>query len=78
MTDTFTRIFLKGEEKFFADDGFPKRPTTNGWKGEHGLYAVGLTRKGLLGASMDARNIAEDIRKAYDTRNLVSRASEIL
>ncbi|KAJ0971482.1 hypothetical protein J5N97_019441 [Dioscorea zingiberensis] len=37
----------------------------NGWKGEHGLYAVGFSRKGLSGASIDARNVAQDIEKCW-------------
>lgn len=31
------------------------------WKGANGLYAVGFTKKGLLGVSIDARRIAEDV-----------------
>lgn len=46
---------------FSEKDGFPRRPFPNGWKGERGLYAVGFTKRGLLGASMDAKRIAEDI-----------------
>ncbi|KAK8654647.1 hypothetical protein V6N13_107254 [Hibiscus sabdariffa] len=30
-------------------------------KGEDGQYAVGFTRRGLLGASFDAKRVAEDI-----------------
>ncbi|KAH9300426.1 hypothetical protein KI387_012009, partial [Taxus chinensis] len=50
---------------FFSEDGFPKTPFPNGWKGESGLYTVGFTRKGLLGASMDASRIAEDISRCW-------------
>ncbi|CAN4127862.1 unnamed protein product [Withania somnifera] len=46
---------------FSEKDGLPKRPFPNGWKGECGLYAVGFTKRGLLGASMDAKKIAEHI-----------------
>jgi len=53
-------LWLK-EREFFAEDGFPRTPFPNGWKGENGLYAVGFTRKGLLGASKDAVRIAQDI-----------------
>lgn len=48
---------------FSEKDGLPKRPFPNGWKGECGLYAVGFTKRGLLGASMDAKRIAEDIER---------------
>lgn len=46
---------------FSKKNGLPYKPFPNGWKGEHGLYAVGFTNRGLLGASIDARRIAEDI-----------------
>ncbi|KAL0925838.1 hypothetical protein M5K25_004209 [Dendrobium thyrsiflorum] len=46
---------------FFSDDGKPKSPFPNGWKGENGLYCVGFTGRGLLGASIDAERVALDI-----------------
>eukprot|EP00253_Pinus_taeda_P000622 PITA_00622 len=49
------------DSDFFSDDGMPKTPFPDGWKGENGLYSVGFTRRGLLGASLDARRIAQDI-----------------
>ncbi|KAK4485853.1 hypothetical protein RD792_008501 [Penstemon davidsonii] len=52
--------WLKGTD-FFTKEGMPKSPFPNGWKGENGLYAVGFTRRGLLGTSSDAVNIARDI-----------------
>ncbi|CAM6090828.1 unnamed protein product [Calypogeia fissa] len=57
--------WLKDDENMFARDGFPKPCSRNSWKGERGLYAVGLGRKGLLGASFDARHIAQDISEVY-------------
>lgn len=51
---------------FSEKDGFPKRPFPNGWRGECGLYAVGFTKRGILGASMDAKRIAEDIERCRD------------
>nr|CAD1830834.1 unnamed protein product [Ananas comosus var. bracteatus] len=56
--------WLKGSE-FFSKDGFPKQPFPNGWKGKCGLYAVGFTRRGLSGASLDAVKIAEDIARIW-------------
>lgn len=50
---------------FSEKDGLPKKPFPDGWKGEGGLYAVGFTKRGLLGASMDAKNIAADIGSAW-------------
>lgn len=50
---------------FSKKDGYPTKPFPNGWKGENGLYAVGFTKRGLLGASMDAKRIAEDIERCW-------------
>ncbi|XP_047949412.1 indole-3-pyruvate monooxygenase YUCCA2-like [Salvia hispanica] len=55
--------WLKDNKMFSEKDGLPKCPFPNGWKGEHGLYAVGFTQRGLLGAAVDAKNIAKDIEK---------------
>ncbi|EYU21924.1 hypothetical protein ABFS82_01G027900 [Erythranthe guttata] len=60
--------WLKGSD-FFTKDGMPKSPFPNGWKGEKGLYAVGFTRRGLLGTSADAVNIARDISQQWTMIN---------
>ncbi|RYR55011.1 hypothetical protein HN873_020084 [Arachis hypogaea] len=57
--------WLKEGDMFSKEDGYPKKPFPNGWKGENGLYAVGFTKRGLLGASMDAKNIAKDIERCW-------------
>ncbi|XP_074287029.1 indole-3-pyruvate monooxygenase YUCCA6-like isoform X2 [Silene latifolia] len=57
--------WLKERKMFSQEDGLPRRPFPNGWKGDHGLYAVGFTKHGLLGASMDAKRIAEDIGRCW-------------
>ncbi|KAI3683886.1 hypothetical protein L1987_84401 [Smallanthus sonchifolius] len=57
--------WLKEKEMFSEKDGYPRRPFPNGWKGAYGLYAVGFTKRGLLGASADAKRIAEDIGKCW-------------
>ncbi|KAJ0794135.1 putative indole-3-pyruvate monooxygenase [Helianthus annuus] len=57
--------WLKEKEMFSEKDGYPRRPFPNGWKGAYGLYAVGFTKRGLLGASADAKRIAEDISKCW-------------
>ncbi|TXG61382.1 hypothetical protein EZV62_012745 [Acer yangbiense] len=56
--------FTDGRESdmFSEKDGFPRKAFPNGWKGASGLYAVGFSRRGLLGVSMDARKIAEDVQ----------------
>ncbi|KAE8658139.1 Indole-3-pyruvate monooxygenase YUCCA2 [Hibiscus syriacus] len=53
--------WLKDKDLFSEKDGMPREPFPNGWKGECGLYAVGFTKRGLLGASFDAKKIAQDI-----------------
>lgn len=58
------KIILQDND-FFSDDGIPKNPFPNGWKGEAGLYAVGFTRKGLFGASLDAMSVAHDIANRW-------------
>ena len=55
-------IQLQGDG-MFGDDGFPKAPYPNGWKGESGLYAVGFGRRGLYGCAHDAVLVAQDIAK---------------
>nr|UYI36711.1 putative YUC protein [Turnera joelii] len=58
--------WLKEGDLFSEEDGFPRRPFPDGWKGESGLYAVGFTKRGILGASMDAKRIAEDIGMCWE------------
>ncbi|KAM7276170.1 hypothetical protein ACFE04_018036 [Oxalis oulophora] len=47
------------------DRVMPENPFPNGWKGKCGLYAVGFTKNGLPGISIDARKIAEDIAHCW-------------
>ncbi|XP_059299372.1 probable indole-3-pyruvate monooxygenase YUCCA4 [Lycium ferocissimum] len=51
--------WFKGD--FFTEQGMPKTPFPNSWKGGNGLYTVGFTRRGLLGTTNDAKNIARDV-----------------
>ncbi|KAH6778117.1 YUCCA 3 [Perilla frutescens var. hirtella] len=53
------------ENEFFSRDGFPTSPFPNGWKGKAGLYAVGFTRRGISGASVDAIKVSKDIIKIW-------------
>ncbi|XVE54277.1 hypothetical protein DITRI_Ditri03aG0067900 [Diplodiscus trichospermus] len=67
--------WLKETDLFSEKDGLPRKPFPNGWKGECGLYAIGFTKRGLLGASFDAKRIAEDIEhqwKADEPRNFMA------
>ncbi|KAA8523113.1 hypothetical protein F0562_009536 [Nyssa sinensis] len=66
--------WLKENDFFSQKDGFPWKPFPNGWKGEYGLYAVGFTKRGLLGTSMDARRIAEDIEHHWKAEAKKSKA----
>ncbi|XP_010688195.2 indole-3-pyruvate monooxygenase YUCCA2 [Beta vulgaris subsp. vulgaris] len=60
--------WLKESTMFSENDGFPVKTFPGGWKGENGLYAVGFTKQGLLGASHDAIKIAEDIDRDWKTK----------
>ncbi|KAG0581308.1 hypothetical protein KC19_4G241700 [Ceratodon purpureus] len=64
--------WLKDDGGFFSEEGLPKNPSQGTWKGERGLYVAGLGRKGILGATFDAKNIAEDISRAYIAAELES------
>ncbi|XP_062143310.1 probable indole-3-pyruvate monooxygenase YUCCA10 [Alnus glutinosa] len=57
-----TNLWLKGDGYLLNDDGLPKPNYPDHWKGKNGLYCVGLSRRGLYGASVDAQNIANDIK----------------
>ncbi|MCL7047095.1 hypothetical protein MKW94_017246 [Papaver nudicaule] len=62
--------WLKDKDLFSEKNGLPWKPFPNGWKGENGLYSVGFTKKGLLGSSMDARKIAQDIEEYWKADEL--------
>ncbi|KMT05820.1 hypothetical protein BVRB_7g165940 [Beta vulgaris subsp. vulgaris] len=58
-----TSQWLQGDEYLLNEDGLPKPDFPNHWKGKNGLYCVGLARKGLYGAAMDAENISNDVKE---------------
>ncbi|KAJ8556555.1 hypothetical protein K7X08_035730 [Anisodus acutangulus] len=60
--------WLKGTNLFSHKNGLPEEAVSNGWKGNHGLYAVGFTGQGLLGTSMDATRIAVDIEIQWNVK----------
>ncbi|XP_077233294.1 indole-3-pyruvate monooxygenase YUCCA2-like [Tasmannia lanceolata] len=62
--------WLKEGDFFSKQDGFPKVPFPNSWKGGKGLYTVGFTKRGLLGASMDAKRVAEDIACQWNSETM--------
>lgn len=45
----------------------PRTSFPNSWKGDNGLYVVGLTRSGLHGTALDAIRIAEHIVALWTT-----------
>jgi indole-3-pyruvate monooxygenase len=65
-------LWLQDDSKFFSEEGLPRQPFPHGWKGESGLYVAGLGRKGLLGASRDARSIALDIAAEMNVADIPS------
>ncbi|KAF6176338.1 hypothetical protein GIB67_011127 [Kingdonia uniflora] len=58
--------WLKDRDLFSEKDGMPRKPFPNNWKGESGLYSVGFSKRGLLGASMDAQRISQDIAHCWN------------
>ncbi|CAN6347826.1 unnamed protein product [Urochloa humidicola] len=58
---TTVNLWLKDENCMMNDEGLPKKGYPNHWKGKNGLYCAGFASRGLVGISMDAKNIADDI-----------------
>ncbi|KAL6842646.1 hypothetical protein ACP4OV_027490 [Aristida adscensionis] len=57
--------WLKDGGDVFTREGMPRILFPNGWKGKNGLYTVGFSQRGLLGASSDAINVARDIHRQW-------------
>ncbi|PIA55135.1 hypothetical protein AQUCO_00800098v1 [Aquilegia coerulea] len=57
-----TNNWLKDYEFLLTVEGMPKNKFPDNWKGLNGLYCAGLGRLGLVGTSMDAQAIANDIK----------------
>ncbi|XP_072955908.1 probable indole-3-pyruvate monooxygenase YUCCA10 [Typha angustifolia] len=53
--------WLKDDGHLLNEEGLPKERFPNHWKGKNGVYCAGLSKQGLAGISMDAKNIANDI-----------------
>ncbi|VAI82388.1 unnamed protein product [Triticum turgidum subsp. durum] len=60
-------IWLKNGENMLNGNGLPIKEYLNHWKGENGLYCVGLGRRGFAGIAADAKNIASDIKSVIGT-----------
>jgi indole-3-pyruvate monooxygenase len=57
----------QNEESLLNEEGMPKRDFPNHWKGENGIYCIGLAMRGLAGVSFDAKMAAEDIKSTIDS-----------
>lgn len=57
---------MQDKDNILDKEGLPKPSYPNNWKGKRGLYCVGLIRRGLSGLSLDAQNIANDIKMLYE------------
>lgn len=55
------RDWLQGGDDLFDPKGMPQSSFPNHWKGSNGLYCVGFSRRGLVGITSDALNVALDI-----------------
>ena len=55
-------VCVQGDDYLLNEDGFAKPSFPNNSKGKNGLYCVGLSRRGLYGAALDAQNVANDIK----------------
>ncbi|XVF16960.1 hypothetical protein REPUB_Repub10bG0075800 [Reevesia pubescens] len=60
--------WLKDYKHVLNENGFPKNDFPHHWKGEKNLYCCGLSRRGLFGVSMDAKAIADDIKRAITAK----------
>lgn len=60
-------IEMQNGEGLLNDKGMPRREFPNHWKGERGLYCVGLGMKGLTGICHDAKCVAADIKSVLDS-----------
>ncbi|KAL8232805.1 hypothetical protein R6Q57_002583 [Mikania cordata] len=52
-----THLWLQGGDGLLNKDGLAKQMYPNHWKGEKGLYCVGLARRGIYSLAIDAENI---------------------
>jgi hypothetical protein len=61
--------YLQDGGHLLNSEGMPARQMQH-WKGENGAYCAGLSRQGLHGISVDAKNIAEDISQILLSENM--------
>ncbi|RWV92731.1 hypothetical protein GW17_00044868 [Ensete ventricosum] len=65
----FATGYKSNDTDLFSAEGKPKLPFPNGCSGENGIYFVGFTGKGLLGASADAIESALRISERWTSRS---------
>ena len=53
---------MQGDDYLLNENGLAKPNNPNHWKGKNGLYCVGLLQRGFYRASIEAQNIANDIK----------------
>ena len=61
---------------FFTEDGKPKARCPSNWRGPNGLYCVGFSGRGLLGAGADALRAAADIAGSWQEEETVAAGAE--
>ncbi|KAI5084768.1 hypothetical protein GOP47_0000937 [Adiantum capillus-veneris] len=61
--------WLDDEDGFFTEQGLCRSSSAESWKGKNGLYAAGLSGRGLLRAIQDARVIGDDVKNSYRASN---------
>ena len=65
LIDTYVCV-AQQDGDLFTEDGKPRPPqepttSSSSWRGPNGLYCVGFSGRGLLGAGADALRAAADI-----------------
>ena len=69
LINYYLMYFSKDYKYALNEEGMPKNAYPSHWKGDHGLYCAGLSRRGLWGVKMDGESIAEDINQTFNFHN---------
>ncbi|KAJ0052823.1 hypothetical protein Pint_01066 [Pistacia integerrima] len=64
-----TNKWLKGDDYLLDEDGITKVSYPNHWKGKNGLFCVGLSRRGLNLAGIDAQSVADEIKSLLSLKS---------
>ncbi|GKV35382.1 hypothetical protein SLEP1_g43656 [Rubroshorea leprosula] len=60
--------WLKDFKYILNNDGLPKQKQPDHWKGDNGIYCIGLSKNGLFGIARDAKEASDDIFKTLKAR----------